>query len=91
MTGNHIGLELVADDFGKDHRVEEDSGLGHFGLLEVFLGAVEHQVRDAEAEYFVCFLKHLLSLGALFVEVLAHAYELRSLAGKHECFHNCGI
>ncbi len=67
--------------------MEEHGGLGHFCLLEILFGAVKHEVGDTEAQDIVGFLKHLLGFGALLVQVFAHTYKLRALAGKHECFH----
>ena len=38
--------------------MQEDGGLRHLGLLQVFRRAGEHQVRDAETDDLVGFLKH---------------------------------
>ena len=87
VAGYHVGVEVGAECLGEDYGVEEDGGLGDGGLTEVFVGAVEHEVGDAEAEDFVGFLKHVAGYGVVVVEVFAHAYELGALAGEYKCFH----
>lgn len=87
MSGYHVGVEVGAECLGEDYGVEEDGGLGDGGLTEVFVGAVEHEVGDAEAEDFVGFLKHVAGYGVVVVEVFAHAYELGALPGEYKCFH----
>lgn len=82
MSGHHVGVEVAAHGLGKYHRVEEYGGLCDFGLLEVFVGAFKHYVSDAEAEYFVGFLKHFVRCGIVVVEVFAHADKLGTLAEK---------
>ncbi len=61
--------------------------LGDGGFAEVFIGALEHEVGDAETEDFVGFFEEFACLGAGFVEVFTHAYELGALAGENVCFH----
>ena len=88
MAGHHIGLELLAHGLGQDYGVKEDGGLCHFCLTQVLFRAIEHKVRDAEAEYLVCLLKHGAGGLVVVIQVLAHSYELGSLTGKYKCFHN---
>ncbi len=87
MAGHHVGLELVAKALGEKHAVQEDGGLCHLGLLEVFLSAFEHEVCDTETQNLVCFLKELLGFGIVVVEVFAHSYKLGTLTGENICFH----
>ncbi len=87
MSGHHVGVEVASHGLGKYYRVEEYGGLCDFGLLEVFVGAFKHYVSDAEAEYFVGFLKHFVRCGIVVVEVFAHADKLGTLARKNKCFH----
>ena len=69
--------------------MKEYGGLSDFGLFEILVGAVKHQIGDAETEDFVGFFKHLAGHFVGFVEVLAHAHKLCALAGEYKCFHNC--
>ena len=91
MTCHHVGVELVAQCESKHHRVQEDSRLSHFGLTQVFLGAVKHEVGNTESQHFVGFLKQFFGLGVALVEVFAHAHELSPLAGEYKCFHVVNI
>ena len=87
MSGHHFGFEVVAECLGEDYGVEENGRLGDGGLAKVFVGAVEHEVGDAEAEYFVGFFKQVVGDGVVVVEVFAHSYELCALSGENKCFH----
>ena len=88
MPGHHFRREIIAHAQRGDDRVEEYGRLRHFGLLQVLVRAVEHDVRDTEAQDFVCFLKQIFCQRIIVIQVFAHAYELCSLTGKNKCFHN---
>ena len=87
MAGDHVWLEFVTEALGEQYAVEEDCRLSHLSLFQVIFCTLEHHVGDAEAENFICFLKKFLCFGIVVVEVLAHAYELGTLARKYICFH----
>lgn len=87
MTCDHVGVELSAESFCQNNGVEEDGGLGNLGLLQVLVGAFEHKVGYAEAEYLVGFLKHFASYLVGVVQVFSHAHKLCALSGKYKCFH----
>ena len=67
MSAYHVGLEVVAHVGGEDGAVEEDGGLGHLGLLQVFGCAGKHEVGDAEADNLVGALKHVAAVGVVVV------------------------
>ncbi len=87
VAGDHVGAEVGAEALGQNDAVEEDGRLGHLGLAQVFIGACEHKVGDAEAENLVGTLEEFAGFGVVIVEVFAHAHELGALAGKNVCFH----
>ncbi len=88
MAGSHIRSDFVLKSFCKDYRVKEDSRLSNFSLAEIFVGAIEHQVSDAEAKNIVGFLKHFASNGIVIIHIFSHSNKLRSLTGENKCFHN---
>ena len=87
MTCHHVGLESVAEAECAHHAVQEHSGLRHLRLLQFLVRALEHDVRDAETEDFVCLFKILFGYRVLFVQVFSHAHELCALSGKYKCVH----
>ena len=87
MTGYHIGIKIVTHRFCQNYRVQEYSRLGNFGLTQIFVCSVKHQVGDIEAQYLVGLIEHLFGYGVIFVEVFSHTYKLRPLSGKYKCFH----
>ena len=87
MTCHHVGLESVAEAECAHHAVQEHSGLRHLRLLQFLVRALEHDVRDAETEDFVCLFKILFGYRMLFVQVFSHAHELCALSGKYKCVH----
>ena len=87
MAGHHIGLELIAEGFGEKHAMKEDGGLRHLRLFEVFLGAVEHQIGDAETENIVCFLKKFFCFRVVIIKIFSHSDKLGALARKYISFH----
>ena len=91
MTGNHVGLELIAKGFGEDHTVKEYGRLSYLGLLQIILCPAEHQIRDAESEHFIGFLKHLAGFGIIVIKILAHPHELCPLTGENISFHYFAI
>ena len=87
MACHHPRLEAVAKAHRTDDTVEEHCGLGHTGLFQLLVSAVEHDVCDAEAKDFVGPLEEVLGNGMIFVEDLAHSYELGALTGENISFH----
>ena len=87
MTCHHVGLESVAEAECAHHAVQEHSGLRHLRLFQFLVSALEHDVRDAETEDFVCLFKILFGYRVLFVQVFSHAHELCALSGKYKCVH----
>lgn len=88
VASHHRGLHGIltpAKTEGGDDAVEEHCGLGDGGLAKLLVSAVEHNVGNIEAEYFVGFLKKLTGYGMLLIEVVAHSYELGALSGEDIC------
>lgn len=48
VAGHHALLEVLVEAGGSDHAVEEDGGLRHLGLLQLLVGASEHDGSDIE-------------------------------------------
>ena len=67
--------------------MQEDCRLRDLCLLQVIVGAFEHDIRDSVTQNLVGFLKKFLSCCVVVVEILTHPYELSSLSGKNKCFH----
>ena len=76
VTGGHIGFHLALQGLGEGHGVDEDGGLGDARLLKLLVGAVEHNICDAEAEDVVGLFHHGLYLSVAVIKVLAHAHKL---------------
>ena len=87
VTGHHVGLEISSHTKCADHTVQEHGRLRDLGLLQLLVCSAEHDVGNAETENVIGFFKKLLGNGMLFIQVLAHAYELRALSGKNKCLH----
>ena len=66
--------------------MEKHCRLGDLGLLEVVGCAFKHHVGNIKSENLIGLVEHLAGLGIILVKILAHAGELRSLAGKYKSF-----
>ena len=67
--------------------MKEHGRLGDIGLLELLVGADEHDVCNLKSEDVVSLVKQLLGQRMVLIKVLAHADKLRPLSGKNKCFH----
>ena len=85
VSCHHVGLLLRAKDGSGDVGVDEDGRLGHSGLLQLLLRAVEDNFAQTEAEDLICTIKEAHRLGIIIVHGHAHADVLGSLAGKYVC------
>ena len=78
---------LVYEDAGGGYRDSEDGGLGVLGELELVFRALEDELRELKVESGICLREGSCSDRVVIVEVAAHAYDLRTLAGEEEDFH----
>jgi hypothetical protein len=85
MSGNHL-RRLNRHKTLCYYRVQEDSGLRHFGLFEVLCCAFEHHIGKREAKQPIGCLTHLACLYMRIVEIFAHTRELATLPRENECF-----
>ena len=76
---------------GAARALKENGRLGHFCLTQILVGAVEHDVRNAVPQDVISLFKQFLGQSRVFIQVLAHPYELGALSGKYKCFHNASI
>src|SRR6185312_638576 len=90
---NVIGFaDFHAQDFPCRDGHRDERGLRVFGELELIVGAFETEFREGEAEGVVGLFKSLAGGIEILSERLAHARELRALAGKKEgCLHPSAI
>ena len=66
MASDHVRGEVFKAG-GQDDRMQEDSGLGHLGGLQVLGGSFEHDVGNAETQDFIGPLEHFFCFGIVFV------------------------
>jgi len=80
QRGIHLaGSAQVGEARNRDRR------LGVARLLELFLGALEADPAEREAQNLVCPFVQLADGGERLLDVLPHAHELRTLAGEYPC------
>ncbi len=71
--------------------MDEDCRLGYPGLEQVFCTAVEHYVRETEAEYGIGLVEKFFCEGVALIEVFAHTGKLRTLSRESIKFHNSAL
>ena len=67
--------------------MEEYGRLSHLRLLQFLVCSLEHDIGNTITKNLVCFLKKFLCKRVVIIQILTHAYKLRSLSGKYKCFH----
>lgn len=67
--------------------MKEYCRLSYLCLLKFFICSVEHDVCYLITENVISLVKKFFCQWITLVQVFAHTYKLRALAGKHECFH----
>ena len=85
VSCHHVGLLLRAKDGSGDVGVDEDGRLGHSGLLQLLLRAVEDDLAQTKAEDLIRTIEETHRLRIIIIHGHAHAYVLGSLAGKYVC------
>ena len=87
VSSHHLRIKSLTHAECRNHTMKEDCRLCHLRLLQVFVCAIKHDVRDAISQNVISFLKKFLCKGICIVKILTHAYKLCSLSGKNKCFH----
>ena len=102
-TGSHQSGVLAQAVAGSDVRCEamllqhlpyryagsQDSGLSEFGLHQLFIRAFKHHFGNRKSQCFVCFFNQCFDRIIFLIEILYHAYFLRTLSGKQKCSLHC--
>ena len=91
MASDHVGLKGIAQSLRQHNRMNEDGGLGHRGLLEVFWAAIEHGIGNVKAEDFIGQFETRFQSVRMIVQVFSHSGKLGALAREYVCFHGIGV
>ena len=84
---NHIGLKLIPSCDGRDYRMKKNRRLCNLCLAQLLIAAVKHNICNAEAEYFVGFLKIFSCSRVVLIQLFSHSAELCTLSCEYKCFH----